>query len=138
MSQTHIEYLGHVISKEGVGIDPNKIEAITAWLKPNNVISLREFLGLIGYYRKFVRNYGQINKPLTEQLKKEGFRWDQRADKAFELLKKAMSEVPVLGMSNFNKPFTLETDASGVRIRAVLSQEGRPIAFLSQALSPRH
>lgn len=79
-----------------------------------------------------------INKPLTDQLRKEGFKWDQRAEEAFERLKEAMSKVPILGLPDFGKPFTLETDASRSGIRAVLWQEGRPLVFLSQALSPRH
>lgn len=137
-AQTQIEYLGHVIPKEGVGTNPKKIKAITAWPKPTNIRALRGFLGLTRYYRKFVKNYDLINKPLIDQLKKEGFKWGQKANEAFEQLKRAMSKVSVLGLSDFTKPFTLEMDASGVKVGVVLSQEGRPLAFLNQALSPRH
>ena len=95
-------------------------------------------MGLTRYYRKFTKDYGSINKPLADQLRKEGFNWDWRAEEVFEQLKRVMSKVPVLGLPNFSKPFTLETNVSGVGIGAILSQEGRPLAFLSQALSPRH
>jgi len=85
-----------------------------------------------------VQNYGTINKPLTKLLKKEGFKWNPKAEQAFEQLKEALSRVPTLGLPDFSKPFTLETDASNARIGAVLSQDGRPLAFLSQALAPHH
>ena len=107
-------------------------------MKPIDIIALRGFLGLTGYYKKFVKNYGLINKPLTEQLKKDGFKWHQRVKEAFEQLKKAMSKVPMLGLLDFGKPFTLEMDVSNVGVGAILSQGGKPLAFLRQALSPRH
>jgi len=77
---------------------------------------LRGFLGLTGYYSKFVKDYGLISKPLTDQLRNEGFNWDWRAEEAFEQLKRTMSKVLILGLPDFSKPFTLETDASRVGI----------------------
>ena len=71
-------------------------------------------------------------------LKNEGFRWDEKVEEALERLKKAMSEAPTLGLPDFSKPFTLETNASSTGVGVVLSQEGRPLAFISKALSPRH
>ena len=133
-----VEYLGHIISGEGVRTDPKKVEAMVNWPKPMNLKALRGFLSLTGYYRQFVKGYGIISRPLTNLLKKGNFKCDEEAEAAFEKLKEAVSTVPALGLLDFNEPFILETDACGVSVRAVLMQKGRPLAFLSQALSARH
>ncbi|GJW66558.1 putative mitochondrial protein [Tanacetum coccineum] len=133
-----VEYLGHIISGEGVSTDPSKITAMQNWPTPVTLKQLRGFLGLTGYYRRFIKDYASISKPLTSLLKKNSFAWNSSAQASFEALKVAMSQAPVLALPDFNKPFTVETDASGMGIGAVLQQGGHPIAYLSKSLSPKH
>ncbi|KZV31629.1 peroxidase 64 [Dorcoceras hygrometricum] len=134
---TEIDYLGHVISGDGVAVDKKKIASVEAWPVPKNIKGLRGFLGLSGYYRKFIRDYGKIAKPLTELLKKGCFGWCPAANTAFEELKQRLTTAPVLKLPDFEQEFEIECDASGRGIGAVLSQGGRPIAFFSKALADR-
>lgn len=126
-----VEYLGHIISHEVVRVDNRKIEAMQCWPKPKTVMELRGFLGLTGYYNKFVRNYGPIAGPLTDLLKKGNFVWNPKVEEAFEELKRAMVSTP-----DFSGTFVVETDASDYGIGAILGQKGRPIEFLSKSLGP--
>ncbi|XP_071905809.1 uncharacterized protein [Coffea arabica] len=120
-AQLRVEYLGHVISYNGVEMDAAKVECIRAWV-----------------LRRFVQGYGQICKPLTELLRKDSFCWNESAVKAFQKLKDIMSTTLVLRMPDFSKPFVVETDACSKGIGAVLMQEGQPIAYLNKALSPKN
>jgi hypothetical protein len=108
------------------------------WPIPTTATELRGFLGLTGYYRKFVKNYGIIAKPLTLLLTKKGFSWNDQAQAAFEQLKESMVNTPVLSLPNFDKPFSIETDACATGIGAVLVQEGHPVAYFSKALGIRN
>ena len=133
--QSQVDFLGHVVSQAGVGVDPEKIQAVIAWPVPSDVKELRAFLGLTGYYRRFVQNYGRIAKPLTDLTKKNGFQWSSQAETAFQTLKTALTTVPVLQLPNFRQPFTVECDASADGVGAILLQSGHPIAFFSKGLS---
>lgn len=133
-----LDYLGHIISAQGVATDPGKIEDMLKWPTPTTMTELRAFLGLTGYYRKFVKGYGVISQPLTAILRLKDFQWNPQAQTTFEALKQAMTSTPVLKVPNFQEPFTVETDACQSGIGAVLMQRGQPIAYLSKALGLKH
>jgi hypothetical protein len=135
--QRQISYLGFVISEQGVATDLDKVSAIVHWSTPSCAKELRSFLGLAGYYRKFVKGFGMINKPLTELLKKNTvFVWTLVHELSFSALK-AMPSTPVLALPNFSKPFSIESDACGTGVGAVLMQDGHPLAYISKALGPK-
>jgi hypothetical protein len=136
-AQSSISYLGHIVSAGGVGPDPEKIEAMVNWPVPTHIKKLRGFLGLTGFYRKFIHNYATIAAPLTALLKKDSFCWNDAAQNAFEQLKVAMTQAPVLALPNFEEPFEIETDASGLGMGAVLCQQGHPICFYSNKFCPK-
>ncbi|XP_058733199.1 uncharacterized protein LOC131604800 [Vicia villosa] len=118
-----IDFLGHVISASGVAPDTEKVKAILDWPTPRSLSTLRGFLGLTGFYRRFVKDYATLAAPLTDLLRSTKFTWSTEADAAFTNLKRKMTDMPVLALPNFTKHFSIDTDASGVAIGAVLSQE---------------
>jgi hypothetical protein len=130
-----VEYLGNIVGKEGVRVDPKKIESMQDWPRPKTLKRLHGFLGLTGYYRKFVKNYGKIMTPLTALHKNNSFTWTLVADHAFQALKETMCTAPVLALPDFTKTFFLECDASGRGIGVVHMQYSRPWAFTNKQLS---
>jgi hypothetical protein len=105
---------------------------------PKNFQILHGFLGLTGYYRKFVQNYGKNSAPLNAPLKNNAFTWTQTIDQSFHALKEAMCTTPILALPEFTKTFFLECDASRKGIGAVLMQDGRMLAFTNKQISERH
>lgn len=132
-----VDYLGHIISGNGVHADPTKVQDILAWPTPKSLTALRAFLGLTGFYRRFVQHYATIAGPLTDLLKAPTLMWTSKAEEAFTKLKHAMTNLPVLALLDFNLPFEVTTDASGVAVGVVLSQQGHPIAYFSRKMCPR-
>ena len=133
-----VEYLGHVISEQGIRTDSRKVEAVQQFPVPQDLKTLRSFLGLASYYRKFVPGFAKIAGPLHALTKKDvPFAWTHNCQKAFSDLKELLINSPLLVFLDFSKPFVLETDASG----AVLAQKQddgsvRPIAYASRSLQP--
>lgn len=138
--QHEIQYLGYIVSADGVKPDPEKIRTVQTWPVPKDVSALRGFLGLANYFSKFIKNYSTIAGPLTELTGLAGKtydwqRWKPRELSAFDALKKALTEAPVLALPDFSKPFTVMTDASNNGCGAVLMQNDRPIAYTSKKFS---
>lgn len=127
--------LGHIINGASVSVDANKFKTVLEWPEPITLKALCGFLKLVGHYRKFIQNYGQIAAPLTCLLKEHSCTWNEDANNAFAKLKKVLSAAPVLQLPNFDEEFIVELDASIVGIGTVLQQHDYPIAFVSRKLA---
>jgi hypothetical protein len=137
--QQQISYLGHVINSQGVASDPQKISKVASWPTPQNSKDVRSFLGLAGYYRKFVQHFGIIARPLFNLLKNNmPFVWTSETATSFQLLKNKLVEAPVLKLPDFSKTFVIGTDACDTGVGAVLQQDGHPIACMSKPLAPKN
>jgi hypothetical protein len=129
--------LGFVISANELKMDPEKVNAIKNWPSPKSVFEVRSFHGLASFYRKFIQNFSGISAPMMDTVKKrhKSFHWTEEAEKSFNLLKKKITEQPILVLPDFSKTFQVRCDASGFAIGAVLSQDDRPIAYFSEKLN---
>ena len=138
--KTEVEYLGHIISRDGIKVNPKKISAVSEWEPPDNVKQVQSFLGFCNYYRKFIKDFSKIAYPLTELTKKEKpFEWNENQQESFDELKKAMTNTPVLRCADPKLPYEVTTDASDIGIGGVLTQTddsgARPVAYTSRKLS---
>jgi hypothetical protein len=129
-------FLGYVVTEQGTEVDPTKIEAIENWPQPKMVTQVMSFLGLAGFYRRFIKDFGSIAAPLNELTKKDvPFVCGDEQQEAFMILKDKLTHAPLLELPYFNKMFELECDASGIGLGGVLLQEGKPITYFSEKLS---
>eukprot|EP00253_Pinus_taeda_P018429 PITA_18429 len=130
-----IQYLGHVITKEGIAVDPEKIKTIMEWPIPKDVADIRSFMGLAGYYRRFVEGFSRIAYPITS-LQKKGkvFKWTPECQQSFDRLKHLLTTAPILSIADPNKDYVVCIDASKEGVGGVLMQEGKVIAYESRKL----
>ena len=145
--KSSLKYLGHIVSEDGIATDPHKIEAIRNWPTPRTVTDVRSFTSFTNYYRKFIKGYAKIARPLHEltsgengKRKNHWVEWTNRCKESFDTLKAICSECPVLAYADYTKPFVLHTDASTTGLGAVLYQKQedgkeRVIAYASRTLN---
>lgn len=140
-----VEFLGYIVSANGISMSPDKVSSILSWPTPKTLTQLQAFLGFANFYRRFIKNYSMLVKPLTDLTRKTtgGFVWSENSSTAFEALKSALSSAPtVLAHPDPDQPFTVQCDASNFAIGAILSQRSstdndlHPVAFYSRKLIP--
>ena len=132
-----VSFLGHIVSTEGIRVDPVKIEAIVNWKPPRNVTEVRSFLGLAGYYRRFIQGFSVIASSLTRLLRKGvKFEWDDKCQSSFKRLKEILVEAPVLIQPTSSRDYTVYSDASRIGLGCVLMQNGKMVAYVSRKLKP--
>ena len=128
-------FLGHVVSENGISVDPTKVEAVSNWPRPTNVSEIRSFLGLAGYYRRFVEGFSKLASPLTHLTRKNvKFQWNDNCEKSFEELKHRLITAPILSIPSGSGGFVVYSDASKNGLGCVLMQNGKVIAYASRQL----
>ena len=130
-----VQFLGHMVSKEGISVDPAKVEVVMRWERPKSVFEIRSFLGLAGYYRRFIENFSQIACPMTRLTRKGvSFDWNDKCEESFQELKKRLTTTPVLITPVSGEKYTVFCDASRVSLGCVLMQKGGVVAYASRQL----
>ena len=130
-----VAFLRHIVSAEGISVDPQKVEAILNWKPPTSVTEIRSFLGLAGYYRKFVERFSKIATPLTRLTKKEEpFLWSEACHQSFDELKMRLTSTPVLTLPSEQDGFAVYCDAPRQGLGCVLMQNGKVITYASRQL----
>jgi hypothetical protein len=128
-----VPFLGHVTSAEGIAVDPRKVQEALDWKFSRSVTQIHSFLGLAGYYHRFIPNFSKVTKPMTKLLEKDAkFKWSPQYEEAFLTLKKLLTTTPVLAQPDIEKPFDVYCDASGMGIGGILMQDGCAIAYASR------
>ena len=128
-----MDFLGHVISGEGIAVDPTKVQSVTEWLAPTSVGEIRSFLGLAGYYRRFIENFYKIAKPMTELLKTDTkFKWTEECEASFQELKKRLVTAPVLILPDIRKDFQVYCEASRLGLGGVLMPNRRVVSYATR------
>ena len=130
-----VSFLGHIELKEGIRVDPKKIEVVVEWKPPRNVTEVRSFLGLAGYYRRFVKGFSMIAAPMTRLLQKNvKFEWGEECQRSFDRLKAFLTEAPVLTQPTCGKEYVIFSDTSLNGLGCVLMQEGKVVAYALRQL----
>jgi len=128
-----VSFLGHVVSNGGIAVDPGKVKDVLNWKPPTDVSEIRSFLGLAGYYRRFIEGFSKLAKPMTALLEKNAkFEWSTKCQASFEELKKRLTTAPVLILPDLSKKFSIYCDASRQGLGCVLMQDGRVVAYASR------
>jgi hypothetical protein len=127
-----VAFLGHVISRGGISVDPRKVQDVLSWNAPISVSDIRSFVGLAGYYRRFIEGFSKISKSMTELLEKDKkFEWTSTCEASFQELKKRLTTAPILVMPDMEKTFSIYCDASSQGLGCVLMQDGHVVAYAS-------
>jgi hypothetical protein len=130
-----VSFFGHIISEGGISVDPSKVKDVLVWKTPQNVLDIRSFLGLVGYYRRFIEGFSKISKPMIELLAKgKTFEWTPRREASFQELKKRLTMSPILTMPDMEKPFSIYCNASGQGLGCVLMQDNHVMVYASRQL----
>ena len=125
-----VQFLGHVISAQGIAVDPAKVEAVVKWESPKSATEIKSFVGLAGYYRRFIEGFSKIVAPLTLLTRKDQpFTWTDKCEDSFQELKKRLTSAPILVIPDVGKPFEVYFDASHLRLGCVLMQEKKAVAY---------
>ncbi|CAA0827097.1 Uncharacterized mitochondrial protein AtMg00860, partial [Striga hermonthica] len=132
-----VAFFGHIVTARGIEVDPSKIEAVSKWDTPRSTTDVRSFLGLAGYYRRFIEGFSKIAQPLTNLTKKAvRFDWSPQCEKSFQVLKRRLTTAPILSIPDPTLEFTIYSDASKMGLGCVLMQQGKVVACASRQLKP--